>query len=105
LSSLFSQVVQLCSGYPDDVRKTLRDFTHSWRLREVGNIAFNGKDVDARTASSWYDLAHALDPPRTLPEDRGQLQALLRGPKCSPWLSVAALRSMQAFKERRAPDE
>jgi len=105
VAALFSQVVQLCSGYPDDVRKTLRDFTHSWRLREVGNIAFNGKDVDARTASFWYDLAHALDPPRTLPEDRGQLQALLRGPKCSPWLSVAALRSMQAFKERRAPDE
>lgn len=103
--ALLARVIELCDGYPDDVREQLRDFRHHWRLREVGNIAFNNPGLDPRTAGVWHDLAHTLDPPREIPEAKGRLQALLRGPKCSPWVAVAALRHMRAFRERRAKDE
>jgi len=97
-----AQVMQLCANYPEDVVEQLRDFRHHWRLREVGNIAFNNPGVDARTAAVWHELAHVLRQPDAVPEDRAQLQALLRGPKCSPWQAVRALRHMRAFRERRA---
>ena len=103
--ALTAHVLELCDGYPDDVREQLRDFRHHWRLREVGNIAFNNPGVDPRTAGIWHDLAHTLDPPREIPEDKGRLRSLLRGPKSSPWVAVAALRHMRAFRERRAKDE
>jgi hypothetical protein len=105
VTALFSHVIELCADYPDDVREQLRDFRHHWRLREVGNIALNNPGIDARTAGQWHDLAHVFETPSAMPQDKKALQALLRGPKCSPWLAVSALRHMRAFRERRVKDE
>lgn len=103
IDALIFRSIQLC---PTVMQPILKDFRTSWRWLEIDRLR-RSTGLTMRNASGVHILCRLLDPPVHLPPDKDTAERVIRGPKCSPWSAVLALRELGAFTESfssEAPD-
>ena len=96
IDALLHRVSRLCV---DEMKPVLRDFRVSWNMIEVDRMRRKNGWSSLRQAKLVMTLCRLLEPPTSIPEQKGGLEELMRAPQCSPWTSVLAMRDLGAFTD------
>lgn len=94
IRAMLGRVMRVC--HPE-LLPMLKSFKRSWLQLETDRVRRKTPGLTMYSAGVIVRLCELLSPPVELPRDKGELAAVLRGRRCSPWTSVLALREMGAF--------
>ena len=90
------RVMRLCNHA---MLPLLKSFRRQWQMQEIDRVRLKNPGLTMRSASVIVTLCRLLDPPVDLPQEKGLVDLLLRGRRCSVWASVLALSELGAFTD------
>ena len=96
VQALLYRVMRVCNRI---MLPLLTNFRRSWQLLEIDRVRRKNPGLTMGSASALVGFCRLLDPPEEFPNEKGVAEVLLRGPRCSVWNSVLALRELGAFTD------